>query len=194
MGAFKLGKMTFGSLFKKPETVLYPVVTKPQPMGLKGHIELEASECILCGACERGCPAGAITVDKANRTWANNRLRCVQCGYCITVCPKTCLDMDPNYAPAALEQGVDVYQVPVQEKAAKKTAVKETVSSEKQPKASSEAKATPSKPAADSGVVKAAADEAPATRMRDEQLESLIGLMPEEKADKVRAALGVTID
>ena len=36
MGAFKLGKMTFGSLFKKPETVLYPFEKKPQPEGLKG--------------------------------------------------------------------------------------------------------------------------------------------------------------
>ena len=28
MGSFKLGKMTLGGLFKKPETLLYPVQTK----------------------------------------------------------------------------------------------------------------------------------------------------------------------
>ena len=36
MGGFKLGKMTLGSLFKKPETVLYPVEKKEAPAGLKG--------------------------------------------------------------------------------------------------------------------------------------------------------------
>ena len=33
MGSFKLGGMTFGSLFKKPETVLYPFEQKPAPAG-----------------------------------------------------------------------------------------------------------------------------------------------------------------
>ena len=33
MGSFKLGGMTFGSLFKKPETVLYPLETKTPPAG-----------------------------------------------------------------------------------------------------------------------------------------------------------------
>ena len=33
MGGFKLGKMTFGSLFKKPETVLYPVQKKSRRVG-----------------------------------------------------------------------------------------------------------------------------------------------------------------
>ena len=28
MGSFKLGKMTLGGLFKKPETLMYPVETK----------------------------------------------------------------------------------------------------------------------------------------------------------------------
>ena len=57
MGSFKLGGMTFGSLFKKPETVLYPFEQKPAPAGLKGHIENDASACILCG--HRGGEEGA---------------------------------------------------------------------------------------------------------------------------------------
>ena len=51
MGGFKLGKMTLGSLFKKPETVLYPVEKKEAPAGLKGHIVNDADVCILCGIC-----------------------------------------------------------------------------------------------------------------------------------------------
>lgn len=56
MGSFKLGGMTFGSLFKKPETVLYPFEQKPAPVGLKGHIENDASACILCGICSQELP------------------------------------------------------------------------------------------------------------------------------------------
>ena len=61
MGSFKLGGMTFGSLFKKPETVLYPFEQKPAPAGLKGHIENDASACILCGICPKHC----LTMDPA---------------------------------------------------------------------------------------------------------------------------------
>ena len=64
MGSFKLGGMTFGSLFKKPETVLYPFEQKPAPAGLKGHIENDASACILCGICAKSCPADAIAAEK----------------------------------------------------------------------------------------------------------------------------------
>ena len=61
MGGFKLGKMTLGSLFKKPETVCYPAEKKEAPAGLKGHIVNDVSVCIVCGICQRRCPCAAIT-------------------------------------------------------------------------------------------------------------------------------------
>lgn len=112
MGSFKLGGMTFGSLFKKPETVLYPVVTKPAPAGLKGHIVNDASLCILCGICQKTCPCHAIEVDKKARTWAIDPFRCVQCGSCARACPKACLAMEPTYTPVAATQAVTVVEVP----------------------------------------------------------------------------------
>lgn len=115
MGAFKLGKMTFGSLFKKPETVLYPIETKPQPVGLKGHIAIDVETCILCSMCDRSCPTGCITVDKAEHFWKINRFSCIQCGYCVTVCPKKSLAMEPGYAPAATKISEDSFDVPVKE-------------------------------------------------------------------------------
>lgn len=108
MGSFKLGKMTFGSMFKKPETILYPVETKPAPAGLKGHIVNDIDACILCGICQKRCPTGAIEVDKPAGTWSINRFRCVQCGSCVRECPKSCLSMDPAYTPPAAEKYVDV--------------------------------------------------------------------------------------
>ena len=73
MGVFKLGKMTFGSLFKKPETVLYPVEKKPQPLGLKGHIELDVDLCILCGMCELRCPDYAIYIEESDEEEARSQ-------------------------------------------------------------------------------------------------------------------------
>ena len=163
MGVFKLGKMTFGSMFKKPETVLYPIVTKPQPAGLKGHIALDVDACILCGMCERSCATDCIKVDKQDRTWSIDRLQCIQCGYCITVCPKKCLHMDPNYAPATTVHEVDSIVVPEQGKPAKK---------EEPVKAVEEAEPVVAE-----------------TPTVDAQVEALIAIMDPEKAEKVKAAL-----
>ncbi len=104
MGSFRLGGMTFGSLFKKPETVLYPLETKPAPAGLKGHVVNEVELCILCGICQKGCPADAITVEKKERLWAIDPFRCVQCGACVRACPKDCLIMDAASTAITVEK------------------------------------------------------------------------------------------
>ncbi|MDO4182344.1 MAG: 4Fe-4S dicluster domain-containing protein [Coriobacteriia bacterium] len=115
----KLGSMTFGSLFKKPETTLYPFEKKEPPAGLKGMVENDPALCILCGICEKRCPTGAIVVAKADRTWAINRLRCVQCQSCILACPKASLYMNPQ--PPAITTTIEpvVVEVPEQPKKAK---------------------------------------------------------------------------
>ncbi len=112
MGSFKLGGMTFGSLFKKPETLLYPLETKPAPVGLKGHIVNEVELCILCGICQKTCPAGALTVEKKERTWSIDPFRCVQCGACVRACPKDCLSMDPASTAIATEKSRKEFHVP----------------------------------------------------------------------------------
>ena len=180
MGVFKLGKMTFGSLFKKPETVLYPVQSKPQPAGLKGHIAIDASNCILCGMCDRSCATNCITVDKGAQTWAIDRFQCVQCGYCITVCPKKCLVMDPNYAPASTEHTVDVVDIPKVDKAAKQASEKP-----KEKPSADDKKPVPE--AAKEDVKTSPSDNAP--KASDAVLEAKIALMDPEKAEVVRKAL-----
>lgn len=119
MGFFKLGTMTLGSLFKKPETVQYPFETKQPPAGLKGHIVVNVDDCILCGLCMRNCPTESITVDKPAREWRINPFSCIQCGYCTTVCPKKCLVMDPAYWTPGTQKDVEVFAVPEKEKPAK---------------------------------------------------------------------------
>lgn len=186
MGAFKLGKMTFGSLFKQPETVQYPFQTKPQPEGLKGHIRIDVDACILCGICERNCTTGCITVDKPARTWSIDAFGCIQCKYCTTVCPKKCLYMEPDYHPAAPEMSVDTFTVPEQEKAPK------PVKAEAPEAAKPEA---PKGAVAPEEAVKAIAEKAvasveePAASYADPQVDALLSLMDATASEKVRAAL-----
>ncbi len=114
MGSFKLGGMTLRSLFSKPETTCYPFETKPAPAGLKGHIENEMSTCILCGICQKSCPAGAIEVDRQAGTWSINRFRCVQCGTCARVCPKHSLRMEPTYQKPSTKKSMDTFSKPTE--------------------------------------------------------------------------------
>ncbi len=122
MGSFKLGGMTFSSLFKKPETIRYPFEKKPLPEGLKGHIENEVENCILCGICQRTCPSDAINVDKQTRTWSINPFLCVQCGSCARECPKKCLVMLPTYTPVTTKMFTTCIEIPESEKDRQKQA------------------------------------------------------------------------
>ncbi len=190
MGAFKLGKMTFGSLFKKPETVLYPLVEKPKPEGLKGHVAIDVESCILCGMCERSCSTNCITVDKGASTWSIFRLQCVQCGYCITVCPKKCLSMDPSYTKPTTERATETFDVSDTPRPAKKAQEPET---SKESKAAE--KPEPQKPegekAPNTDEIKAEERISPTKHVKcnDEQVNALLGTMDPEKAERVSAIL-----
>mgnify|MGYP000388123215 FL=1 len=59
----------------------------------RSHIVNNVMKCVFCGMCERNCPAGAITVDRANRTWRIDLEACVNCGTCIDNCPRKCLSL-----------------------------------------------------------------------------------------------------
>ncbi len=119
-----MGGMTFGSLFKKPETLRYPFETKPAPEGLKGHIENSVDNCILCGICQRTCPADAIVVDKSARTWTIDPFLCVQCGSCVRECPKKCLSMVPTYTAVSTFKYTNCVEVPESEKDKQRKAAK----------------------------------------------------------------------
>ena len=48
----------------------------------------DPAKCIYCTICARKCPAGALTVDRAAKTWALDEDACVACGTCAAACPK----------------------------------------------------------------------------------------------------------
>lgn len=116
MGCFKLGGMTFGSLFKKPETLLYPFQTKEPYAGQKGHIENDVGKCILCGICQKVCPCGCIHVEKKERRWEIDPFMCIQCGSCVRACPTDSLSMAPTYTAVADAKYCNDLNVPEKEK------------------------------------------------------------------------------
>ena len=48
----------------------------------------DPAKCVYCTICARKCPAGALTVDRAAKTWALDEGLCVGCGTCAEACPK----------------------------------------------------------------------------------------------------------
>jgi ech hydrogenase subunit F len=101
---FTFGKTTLGNLFSPPVTKRYPVEPVHHFEKTTGHIVCNIDECILCGICQKSCPASAILVDKAQRTWQIDPFRCVTCQNCVRKCPKSCLSNHNDYTAPATKQ------------------------------------------------------------------------------------------
>ena len=98
------------NLRSRPATRMYPAVQHLFFTRTRGHIEISIKDCIFCGICQRRCPAAAIKVVRAEKSWSINRFKCVQCNACVEVCPKKCLTMRNEYTHPSLEQSVEVYR------------------------------------------------------------------------------------
>ncbi len=112
MGSFKIGGTVLSSAFKRPSTRLYPTVPRKWQDSTRGHVEIDPEQCILCGICAKKCPADALTVDKAARTWTIDRMSCVQCRSCVESCPKKCLAMKNEYTSPNAKKVIDTVNIP----------------------------------------------------------------------------------
>ncbi len=111
MKTFRIAKVLIKSMFKKPATLMYPVVPREWQERTRGSIDIREDACILCGICGRRCPADAIEVDRKGGTWTIHRMQCIQCGECVMACPKKCLDMNNQYTEPQAEKVVDTYEI-----------------------------------------------------------------------------------
>jgi len=89
---FKMMGNIFKNLVSKPATRMYPFVKREPFENSRGHISgCDIDKCIFCGICQRKCPADAIVVDKAEKSWEIDQFRCVICNACTEACPKKCI-------------------------------------------------------------------------------------------------------
>ena len=107
MRTMRFTRTALKNLFSKPATRPYPEQPREYPERTRGHVEIDIDTCILCGLCSRKCPTGAITVDRAEKTWKIERFGCIQCGCCVETCPKKCLTMKNTYTRPGAEKTED---------------------------------------------------------------------------------------
>jgi formate hydrogenlyase subunit 6/NADH:ubiquinone oxidoreductase subunit I len=81
------------NLRRKPATRRYPSEKREAPAGTRGHLDIEIEKCVFCGVCQKRCPANALAVSRAPKSWSVNPYACIICGYCVEACPKKCLVM-----------------------------------------------------------------------------------------------------
>ncbi|MBQ9016356.1 MAG: 4Fe-4S binding protein [Firmicutes bacterium] len=143
MGVFSLGKVVLGSLFKKPSTLMYPVIPREWEERTRGAVSINVDGCVLCGACARACPTNAIEVDRKGSTWQIERMACIQCRGCVDNCPPKCLEMDQKYTEPGGEKVIDKFDIPPRKKAAKKDAPKKDAPAKEAPKKEEAAKEAP---------------------------------------------------
>jgi NADH-quinone oxidoreductase subunit I len=108
--------LTFGTMFRKVNTVQYPEERKPTAPRYHGRHVLNRhpdglEKCVGCELCAWACPADAIFVEGADNTedarfspgerygavYQINYLRCIFCGLCIEACPTRALTMTNEY-------------------------------------------------------------------------------------------------
>lgn len=94
-------------------TEKYPFAPFEVAEDFRGKPELNASQCISCGACTRACPANALIMEtdeqKGTRRWELSLARCIYCGRCEEVCPTHAIELSEAFELAVTKKE-DLYE------------------------------------------------------------------------------------
>ncbi|WP_032092202.1 formate hydrogenlyase complex iron-sulfur subunit [Necropsobacter rosorum] len=107
---FKLLKTVFKT---GDATTKYPFKPYEVDPDFRGKPELNAAQCIVCGACTMACPANALTMrtdaQSGERTWSLFLGRCIFCGRCEEVCPTKAIRLSQDFE-LSVRNKQDLYQ------------------------------------------------------------------------------------
>lgn len=144
-------KLTFGYLFRKPVTLLYPEERPVVPEGYRGLHALDEAKCHVCGGCSKACPVNCITVESVGKgkdqlitSFRIDYSKCLFCDLCTVPCPTAAIHMTKEYdAAGRTRQGCTIELARI--KSAEEIAVHEAMlaakEAEKKAKAEADKKA-----------------------------------------------------
>ena len=92
------------SLFRRRQTIGYPVGPLELNPRYRGRIELDIVKCVGCGQCAVDCPTGGLTVRRLVGGGVQvvlNHDQCASCGLCEESCSTGAIRQVPRFVPAA---------------------------------------------------------------------------------------------
>ena len=109
MPYFQMTKLALRWALSKPVTTRYPFEARNPLAGSRGRLVFKKETCVYCTVCAKRCPTGALVVNRAQKSWAIDRLFCITCGYCVEACPKKSLELTPMHAAPAITKDRELY-------------------------------------------------------------------------------------
>jgi formate hydrogenlyase subunit 6/NADH:ubiquinone oxidoreductase subunit I len=101
------------NLISPPVTRRYPFKDIREPVkGYRGKLCFDENSCIVCGACARLCPTGAIEVNRQSRQITYYPFKCIYCGACMDGCSKKSITQDGHYTAPETAKSVETITVP----------------------------------------------------------------------------------
>lgn len=109
------------NLFSRPVTTGYPHEPKTPFRSARGTLILDIDKCIVCGACEKACPAGAIEVKPKEHLYKYDPYSCIVCGNCVEACPTGCFDITSEWRKPVEKMETMVWEVKRDRERARRT-------------------------------------------------------------------------
>ncbi len=109
MSYFKMSKLALRSVFTRPPTSRYPFEPRKPSAQSRGQLVFTKATCVFCTVCAKKCPTGALSVNRAQKKWAIDRLLCISCGNCVEACPKKSISLAEAHGVPVLTKDREVH-------------------------------------------------------------------------------------